>query len=47
MFTDRSVKIVSSVAGQLVKSVYYCDVTTHLNHMEGRMRENRLQSPER
>lgn len=28
---------VYEVAGQLVKSVYYCDVTTLLNHMESRM----------
>lgn len=28
---------VYEVVGQLVKSVYYCDVTTLLDHMEGRM----------
>lgn len=28
---------VYEVAGQLVKSVYYCDVTTLLDHMEHRM----------
>jgi hypothetical protein len=28
---------VYEVAGQLVKSVYYCDVPTLLNHMESRM----------
>ena len=28
---------VYEVAGQLVKSVYYCDVTTLLDHMEDRM----------
>lgn len=32
------------VAGQLVKSVYYCDVTTLLNHMEDRM-HTRHRSP--
>lgn len=29
---------VYEVAGQLVKSVYYCDASTLLNHMESRMR---------
>ena len=28
---------VYEVAGQLVKSVYYCDITTLLDHMEDRM----------